>query len=534
VKIDLQLSGAHSPGDAVAVELLSVEVDAVVTLIKEHARSVSYYSQAPATVKVDGAFADWNGIATNSDSDPVPLPERLDITGTRGTNRTASGGPAFLVSAAGVAMAGDPMPAKTVKPAAGPGGGPVVLPRVNGEDSLQLYLDVGPSPATGQTVGGLGADYRVTVVGENGRVRVSTLERWGAGWTRAGSVEAQSQGGSVELEVAKGLIDWSAGPEVASYVELRGWDGTRDTAQGVRMIDPAMIAGNGSLYVSSGGPYLFRGTAPGATPSLTYNNLVYSGSRLYALRGDAAVYQTDDYGLSWAEAAPVCTDNACPDTDFSSFATDGQESFYSVQVSGEGYRCIAPCMTGGWVFLGGGSASADLVHVSGAGVGATLYGIVLGPNSKMRLSVDGGDNWDLGGMGNTGTSGTNQTALGRWLNGSIPEFFVLTEGGQMVHSTDDGASWTPVARPPPLASPPDSYTDLSIDPSNGRIYIVLTDGTTSYWQPGDMSWTQISGPPGVAGVSGIVHVRESSWLAVPASMVAAGFLALGVRRRRHG
>jgi hypothetical protein len=532
-KIELKLAAGAASGDTVSVEVTGAQADAVVTLLKEESRAVSYNLAAPGKVKVDGAFAEWDAMPKTVDAaDPVKPPERLDLQETRATNQTQSGGPAFLVTVGGTILVGDPFPAKTSKPAPGAGGGAVVLPKVGGEDRLSLYIDVGPSPATGMRIGGIGADHRILVSGKDGRVAEATVARWsGAGWIDPRSASAEAQGSSVEVATKKSDLAWAAGQEAATFVEISGWDGARDDSGGPRLVDPIILNSNGTIYVSTGGSYSQTGVAAPAASGNTYVDLVGAGSTVYALRSDGAVHATDDLGGTWTEVVPPCSGQpACPATDFRVLATDGAGSFYIIQASGEGYRCLAQCTTSSWDFLQGGSASAGMVYVSGTGASASLYGIVPAGQSKIRSTTDGGDNWDPVGTDYPLTG--NRVGLGYYVNGSTPVFYVLSAAGEIIVSSNNATTWTPLSPAPPAGS----YVEMSVDPVTGRVYIVDGGGNTSYWQPGDAGWTSVAGPAGVGGaITGIIYVPEVDLAGfIGASVMAvAAAAASSVRKPRR-
>jgi hypothetical protein len=506
---DLKVAGgAASPGDTVDITLESVSAAAAVSIDAGAKRASSYFGVAPQRVRIDGAFADWS----NASSKPDPqdqLPQRLDIRETRSTNTTEAGGPAFLVGTAGIAMMGDPLPSKTIKPAPGPGGGPVVLPRIGGEDSLLLYLDVGPDPATGFPVGGIGADYLISVTGNRGSVESARVSRWnGVAWGAGAAAAADASGGRVEVGAAKSAIDWAAGPGLEWHAVLRGWDLQQDSSGGPAALDPIILLSNGSAYRSTGGAFAFRGTAPGASGQ-TYSDLATDGASVYALRTDGAVYSSADQGATWG-GGPFITAIASV-SDAQNLATDGAGSFYAMRTLGEFYSCVSAC-GGAWSFVrdafSGSHVGVDLAWLSGTGAAATFYAIRDTANTQLRTGPADGTAWSFAGA----ATGTVAAQAGVAMHGG--SVYVLDANGLMRASSDAGANWANLADQPPACS--GCYKDMSVDPSNGRIFISQSDGSTYYWDQGGGGWVAMPSP-GLSGLTGVVYVPES---AGPAAAIA--------------
>ncbi len=130
-----------------------------------------------------------------------------------------------------------------------------------------------------------------------------------------------------------------------------------------------------------------------------------------------------------------------------------------------------------------------------------------------------------------GTTG-NRVAIGLYTSGTTT-VYVLDSAGNIRTSTDDGNTWSTLLPPPPAGA----YTDMSIDPNTGRIFIAVGDGTTHYWRPGDASWTTIAGP-GVADVRGIAWIPAlvpeygGAIVMLPAIAAVALPLASGRARRK--
>ncbi len=172
----------------------------------------------PAAVVVDGSVGDWAGVPTYSD----PVPASDPNVAIQGYGLLLEGRRLFvLVQVAGRAL-GDPA----------------------GYDGFYVFLDADGSPATGYSVGGLGADYLAEVVGGSGRVASATLIEFPSdaelNWSRragVGSVRAAVSGPTLELSIETDDM-WTFSPTVTTVLVVADdFDGV--TARSSAAVTPA-------------------------------------------------------------------------------------------------------------------------------------------------------------------------------------------------------------------------------------------------------------------------------------------------------
>jgi hypothetical protein len=203
----------------------------------------AYANSAPASVAIDGAFADWNSISKTSDAAGDVDNPGIDIVeeaaATQSTNFLAY----VKLNGAGQAMSGMAVPQARTVPSGGGGGGgggggTAVLPRVAGEDLCRFYID---SVSGGSSIGGISADYVLELRGMNGAILSKNLYTYPARALVA-SVSAETGAGAIEAGVALASIGSPAGT-VRMYVETTDWERNVDTSLS---IDTLMSATRGS------------------------------------------------------------------------------------------------------------------------------------------------------------------------------------------------------------------------------------------------------------------------------------------------
>jgi hypothetical protein len=174
--------------------------------------ALAYALAPPPAVEIDGAFADWSGIAPHGRDGS--LPERLDIRGTA-TNRSPTRFSAFLQVEDG-ALGGVLLPERVSLEQPGPGGGaPGAAP--TGEDLAIAELEFSN-----------GEKFRIVARGRGGAVVETSLEELGpAGWEPAG--QAQAGAGASRIEMGAELPAQVAPLTAKVRITVRGWDGAGET-----------------------------------------------------------------------------------------------------------------------------------------------------------------------------------------------------------------------------------------------------------------------------------------------------------------
>jgi hypothetical protein len=108
--------------------------------------------------------------------------------------------------------------------------GPVERPVALGLDVARFYLDQDGSPATGYSIGGIGADYLVEVEGKEGAIAGVRASRFNGtypgqwAWAPIGPASAAKDRSEIEVGVA-GITITNAS---LAYLSLSGWAGSSD------------------------------------------------------------------------------------------------------------------------------------------------------------------------------------------------------------------------------------------------------------------------------------------------------------------
>jgi hypothetical protein len=191
----------------------------------------AYAKVVPATISIDGAFADWTGIQMTSDAAGDVTNTNIDIIQEAATNQSNNFLAYVRFNAAGKAMSGMAVPSTRVVPTGGGGGGgggggTTVLPRVAGEDITRIYID---SVAGGSNIGGISADYMIELKGKNGQITSKNVYTYPAKVLIAGVVAAAAGTGAIETSVAYGLIGNPTGT-IRMFVETTDWEKKVDSA----------------------------------------------------------------------------------------------------------------------------------------------------------------------------------------------------------------------------------------------------------------------------------------------------------------
>lgn len=226
------VAASANPGDSVRVGVARIVASAPVTLAGEE---VAAYLFAPGTQKaVDGLFADWPDDQVRVEGASVRTPPTRDVDLLAyGVGYDSEHAYAYA-RMAGNALAGGrvpryerPQPDREPDDSSG-GETPrrrAVIPRQSAEDHLVVFFDADSESGTGEPRGGLGADWRIEVLGRRGKVTSSAVFRWsGEEWTTT-SVEVRLSTWRGELEI--GVRIPMASSPIAS-LEVTDWRGFGD------------------------------------------------------------------------------------------------------------------------------------------------------------------------------------------------------------------------------------------------------------------------------------------------------------------
>ena len=265
----------------------------------------AYVASPPATIQIDGAFADWAG-RTTADTNTVPVGnENIDIDAVGAVNSTASS--CFYVSVVGEMCSGSYVPALFAKPSGGGGGGIIIPTRKTGEDILRVYIDSDLSQATGYQVSlpskTIGADYLIEIRGLDGDIKSRTLSSYGSDqWnTVVGStVDVANDYHQIELSVQSTLLSgsWS----IDYIIETTDWRGGNDLATsvpvGARALASGIASGPGMEGWIVDGP-----TSSSSATAMSYQRkLFYDGTNFWSFffDGSNTVYKySTDNGRTW-------------------------------------------------------------------------------------------------------------------------------------------------------------------------------------------------------------------------------------------
>jgi hypothetical protein len=260
----------------------------------------TYVGSAPATISIDGAFADWTGkTITDLDPEPIDNPD-IDIDQVGVGNSTVDS--FFYVSVYGEMCAGDFVPKIGSKPS-GTGGGPVVPVRKTSEDFMRVYIDSDQSPATGLTISSygdpLGADYLIEITGSCCEVKSATLQVYHSNdWLDVGTpIDAAIDVSQMEIGVPSSSIEAAAGP-IDFIIISTDWKGNQDVASNETT----------TLRVKH---WIIDSTASSDATSMSYQRkMFYDGTNFWSFYSDAGntVYDySSDGGATWNREGQVFT-----------------------------------------------------------------------------------------------------------------------------------------------------------------------------------------------------------------------------------
>jgi hypothetical protein len=151
----------------------------------------AYVGAAPASIRIDGAFADWGPVRpfdadgnddlllgappspTNLSATPAVLDQNIDIHETRADSNSGSGELSFYASVDGSIMAGKlldlPLYPRPTAPATGGAGSGAPPGRTTDGDLATIYVDSDLNPLTGwAALPGIGVDAIIQISGKGG------------------------------------------------------------------------------------------------------------------------------------------------------------------------------------------------------------------------------------------------------------------------------------------------------------------------------------------------------------------------------
>ncbi len=301
--IDVSVDVSAAPGGLVSLSVNPAESEwsfAHVEVVGDGA--CGYYSATPTSIVIDGAFADWDGIAI-SDTEGIPVSNpNIDIDEFAMAASLQSC--FFYVSVDGEMCAGTYVPAIKGKPSGTGGGSPVAPVRKTGEDFVRVYIDADVDPATGYPVSisskVIGAEYMVEVVGQFGEIVSESLYAYDGSWTRVITpIEAANDLQRIEI----GVLAPSLGGDttIDFIIETTDWKKRTDVAASDEFLMSAVSGG----LLSDTRSWIVDSTANTVyATSMSYQRkMFYDGTNFWSLYWDGAHTQcrySDDGGETWS------------------------------------------------------------------------------------------------------------------------------------------------------------------------------------------------------------------------------------------
>ena len=232
-------------GRAIGLSMMSpsdVTADTNAVSVEGGALQLTYVGAPAAKISIDGAFSDWDAVASHADpKGDVPDPN-VDLTDFRVTNDT--GALYFMAKVDGRMMGGANIPESRLRASGGGGGGgggPVTLPALAGEDSFYLFIDSDGNAGTGYSGGGIpvGGEYMVKMTGQNGRVLERRVHSFTGGsdqqkWSWGDGTEVSAATDATRLESSIALSDiGSPKANISLFYYATDWKSNRDNGERV-------------------------------------------------------------------------------------------------------------------------------------------------------------------------------------------------------------------------------------------------------------------------------------------------------------
>ncbi|MEM4307604.1 MAG: zinc ribbon domain-containing protein [Thermoplasmata archaeon] len=185
---------------------------AVVLLIVSSILLVYFMLPQPSgKIGIDGNFSDWDDVHKTSVASAITrdsiAPVELAMLEEEKTL-------AFYVKVRGTIFEGAPQ---------------IVAERIT--DGCYILVDADRNPDTGYSALGYGFDYKITVFGESGNVRSSSVYAYGStenrinwsAWNMVSSAKAANSGSQMELQVSKTAVSFSE--NFTAILIMKSWDG---------------------------------------------------------------------------------------------------------------------------------------------------------------------------------------------------------------------------------------------------------------------------------------------------------------------
>ncbi len=310
VFVSVDTSGSNT-SQCVSTELLSSGLKSSFSEVEIVGFPVrSYVDSAPASIAIDGAFADWQGrLSVDQDATPVTDPD-VDINHVGNYSNTQNS--FFFVSVKGEMCNGTFVPALVAKPSGAGGGGTVIPARRTAEDILTVYVDSDRSSSTGEQVSTdskrIGADQKIVIKGLFGSITSERIYDYSAGsWVEspAGVLAAKDER-RIEISVAASSINGSS--SIDFIIETTSWKGRADLAT----FDPNHMTSSTRTWVVDPGS-----TTPYATSMSYQRKMMYDGvnSWSFFFDGTNTVYKySTDGGQTWVFGGQVFSTSGVNET----------------------------------------------------------------------------------------------------------------------------------------------------------------------------------------------------------------------------
>ena len=508
--------------------------------------SMRYIGAAPASIKIDGAFGDWSGIAANPDPLGDTPTSSTDIMDYRSAK--TNGSVAFFVNVEDNILEGMTAPAaKMVRPGPpGPGGsgtpGPVTpLPELVGVDTVKVLIDSDNLALTGSPVNGLtfGADFALVVTGIGGTIRSKELYAWGPAtrtWQRMGTFEAANDIARMEIAAPFSALGLTANSTFSVCFVAADWVGSEDVSDNrIVMVDPLQLTSDGDICHSSDGN-TWNWKVDIGTKTFADMCVNTSSGYVYVIANDGAVYESTGDWTSWTEIVA-----ATSHTDIVAIATDSgtPRTLYCLHSDGVINNTISGTWNASNGDVGPQTDYADMCYVSGSGGAATLYVIRTATGARVRSTTDSGTSWANFGNKNVGDDGNSETNVAicygsAW---SANRVFILQSDGEVRNDTD-GTSANPWYRLE-NSSAAGTYVDMAYA-SSGVLWTVTSGGQTytltSDGNAGQGTWSTLgtSSESNVVAIAVGEMIPEFQDILLPLGGIIALFMVMRRRRTRKG
>ena len=256
VKVDI--SASATSGETIGLEFAgftAVSSDAN-SLTMLESPSINAYIDTPQTkIVIDGAFDDWNSVATHPDPADMTANSNIDLRDVKLNNDASN--VFFYFRVDGKVMMGTNSPRALVRPTSGPGGpgGPQPpLPVVYGADVAYIFIDTDHDATTGYSVETIGADYLLEIMGVGGSIDRGQYEKFAGAnpgvwsWTKINSISYANDATRVECSVSSTSLNIGI-KGFQAVVRMTDWEKHTDTLNEV-------LSGSGNRTLPIGHPDL--------------------------------------------------------------------------------------------------------------------------------------------------------------------------------------------------------------------------------------------------------------------------------------